>query len=296
MTENHSTVHRLSSSVGQTMIDFLVIGHVVQDVVPEGYTVGGTTTYSSITARNLGRRPGIVTRLAPDFVLPPVLHDVAVARVSSAQTTTFHNIYHDGHRQQFLLSVADAIQPDDVPAEWRAAPIVHLGPLARELDPRFATLFPHSLVCVTPQGWLRQWDESKRVRMRPWKEAREILPHVDVLVLSEEDLNGDAALMDEYARLTRIAVMTQGREGCVVFTQGQARHIPGFPAREVDPTGAGDVFAAAFFIRLQETQDPFDAARFANAVASFCVQAPGVAGIPTRSQVEERLSNSRIVL
>ena len=275
------------------MIDFLVIGHVVQDVVPEGYTVGGTTTYSSITARNLGRRPGIVTRLAPDFVWPPVLHNVAVARVSSARTTTFHNIYHDGHRQQFLLSVADAIQPDDVPAEWRAAPIVHLGPLARELDPRFAQLFPNSLVGVTPQGWLRQWDESKRVRMRPWKEAREILPHVDVLVLSEEDLNGDAALMDEYARLTRIAVMTQGRAGCIVFTQGQARHVPGFPAREVDPTGAGDVFAAAFFIRLQETQDPFDAARFANATASFCVQAPGVAGIPTREQVEERLSNSR---
>lgn len=272
------------------MIDFLVIGHVVQDVVPDGYTVGGTATYSSITARNLGRRPGIVTRLAPDFVWPDVLHDVAVTRLPSAHTTTFHNIYRDGHREQFLLSVADGIEPDDVPSDWRAAPIVHLGPLVREIDPRFARLFPGSLVGVTPQGWLRQWDDSKRVSLRVWKEAPEILPHVDALVLSEEDLNGDQALMDEYVRLSRIAVITQGPLGCTVVTNGAARQIPGFPAREIDPTGAGDVFAAAFFIRLQETGDPFESARFANATASFCVEAPGVTGIPVRRQVEERLS------
>jgi sugar/nucleoside kinase (ribokinase family) len=71
--------------------------------------------------------------------------------------------------------------------------------------------------------------------------------------------------------------------------------VPGFPAVEVDPTGAGDVFAAAFLVRLQETEDPVQAARFANAVASFCVEGPGVAGIPTREQVEERLSISRLV-
>lgn len=274
----------------ETPIDYLIIGHVVQDVVPEGYTVGGTATYSSITARNLGRRPGIVTRLAPDFVWPPALHNVAVHRVPSAHTTTFHNIYRDGHRQQFLLSVADAMQPEDIPPAWRGAPIVHLGPLNRELDTRFARLFPGALVGVTPQGWLRQWDEAGRVRMRPWEEAPEILPHVDVLVLSEEDLNGNAGLMDEYARLTRIAVMTQGRRGCVVFTGGRAYAVSGFPAAEVDPTGAGDVFAAAFFIRLQETGNPVEAARFANATASFCVEAPGITGIPTREQVEERMA------
>ncbi len=276
----------------ETSIDFLVVGHVVQDVVPDGYTVGGTTTYSSITARNLGRRPGIVTRLAPDFVWPMSLHDVAAHRIPSAKTTTFHNTYHDGHRVQYLLSIADSLQPEDIPLAWRKTPIVHLGPLNRELDPRFATLFPDSLVGVTPQGWLRQWDEAGRVRMRPWQEASQILPHVDVLVLSEEDLNGNAALMDEYVRLTRIAVMTQGARGCVVFTQGTARQVPGFPVAEVDPTGAGDVFAAAYLIRLQETQDPYESARFANATASFCVQALGVTGIPTRALVEDRLQTS----
>lgn len=272
------------------MIDFLIIGHIVQDVVPNGFTVGGTATYMAITARNLGRTPGIVTRLAPDFVLPEVLHDIQVARVDSPYTTTFHNVYHEGHRRQFLLNVADPIQPEDIPTDWFTAPIVHLGPLARELDARFAKLFPKALVGVTPQGWLRQWDESKRVRMRPWEEARDILPYVDVLILSEEDLNGDTELMDEYVTSTRIAVMTQGPKGCIVFVDGKSQHVSGFPAREVDPTGAGDVFAGAFLIRLNETNDPFQAARFANATASFSVEAPGVTGIPTRVQVEERLA------
>jgi len=273
------------------VIDFLVVGHIVQDVVPTGFTVGGTATYMSITARNLGRKPGIVTRLAPDFVLPEVLDGIQVARVDSQHTTTFHNIYHDGHRQQFLLNVADPIQPEDIPADWRTAPIVHLGPLAREIDARFAKLFPNALVGVTPQGWLRQWDDSKRVRLRPWEEARDILPYVDVLILSEEDLNGNSDLMEEYVANTRIAVMTQGPRGCVVFVDKKSHYVAGFPAREVDPTGAGDVFAGAFLIRLSETNDPIDAARFANATASFSVQAPGVTGIPTRDQVEKRLES-----
>ncbi len=271
------------------MIDFLIIGHIVQDVVPGGYTIGGTATYMSITARNLGRKPGIVTRLAPDFVVPSVLHDIVLHRLPAAQTTTFHNVYEDGRRTQFLLARADDLQPEDVPAEWLATPIVHLGPLAREVDARFAQMFPGALVGVTPQGWLRQWDGTGRVRARGWDEAPAILPHVDVLVLSEEDLNGQSDRMDDFARLTRIAVMTQGARGCVVFANGQARHLPGFPAREVDPTGAGDVFAAAFLVRLGETNDPFESARFANATASFCVEGPGITTIPTRGQVEERL-------
>jgi sugar/nucleoside kinase (ribokinase family) len=271
------------------MIDYLLIGHLVQDVVPDGYTVGGTTTYSSITVRNLGRKPGIVTRLAPDFIVPEVLHDVEIHRIPSQHTTTFHNIYKDGHRQQFLLAVADAMQPEDVPAEWRHPPIVHLAPLAREVDTRFASMFPNSLVCVTPQGWLRQWDETKRVRMRPWEEAFDILPHTDVVVLSEEDLNGNTSLIYDYACKAKIAVMTQGPRGCNIFVCDEERHVPGFPTREVDPTGAGDVFAAAFMVRYQETNDPYEAARFANATASFCVEAPGVTGIPTRAQVEQKI-------
>ena len=67
------------------------------------------------------------------------------------------------------------------------------------------------------------------------------------------------------------------------------RHVPAFPSQELDPTGAGDVFAAAFLTRYVETDDPWLAALFASAAASWSVEQEGLGGIPTRQQIEERL-------
>jgi len=112
---------------------------------------------------------------------------------------------------------------------------------------------------------------------------------VDVLVFSEEDVARDARLIREYSQLARIAVVTRGWRGATVFWNGESRECPAFRAREVDPTGAGDVFAAAFLVRLKETDDPYLAAPFANCAASFAIEGPGTTTIPTRGQVEERL-------
>jgi sugar/nucleoside kinase (ribokinase family) len=66
----------------------------------------------------------------------------------------------------------------------------------------------------------------------------------------------------------------------------------------VDLTGAGDVFASAFLVRLDETaqssgvEDPWEAARFANAVASFSVEGQGISAIPSREQVDEYLDQT----
>jgi sugar/nucleoside kinase (ribokinase family) len=66
--------------------------------------------------------------------------------------------------------------------------------------------------------------------------------------------------------------------------------VPAYPAREVDPTGAGDVYAAAFLVRYRESGDAPASALFASCVASFSVEAPGLEGIPTLAQVEERMA------
>jgi sugar/nucleoside kinase (ribokinase family) len=57
----------------------------------------------------------------------------------------------------------------------------------------------------------------------------------------------------------------------------------------VDATGAGDIFAAAFFIRLYKTRDPWEAARFATLLASHSVTRVGLDGIPTAREIEESL-------
>jgi sugar/nucleoside kinase (ribokinase family) len=112
------------------------------------------------------------------------------------------------------------------------------------------------------------------------------LPRADAIVLSLEDLAGDWALAQTWAALAPVIVVTQGKAGCTVFTRlAEPRHIPARPHAEVDPTGAGDVFAAAFFINLYETGDPFDSAAFANAVAGFSVTRPGLSGVPSSDEV-----------
>jgi sugar/nucleoside kinase (ribokinase family) len=57
---------------------------------------------------------------------------------------------------------------------------------------------------------------------------------------------------------------------------GDAEHFPAYPAVELDPTGAGDVFAASFLCSLYRHGDPREAVNFANRVAAYSVEAMGV--------------------
>jgi sugar/nucleoside kinase (ribokinase family) len=168
---------------------------------------------------------------------------------------------------------------------------VLLGPLVGEIGPDIAPLFAKpTLVTAVPQGWMRRWDETGRVFSKPWETAAAILPHLDVLVLSLEDINYDLSRLDPFFEHLALVVLTEYREGSTLYVRkndGEISRIkiPPRPANEVDPTGAGDIFATAFMIRLQETGDPIQSARFANTTASFGVEAEGVAGIPNRAQV-----------
>ena len=87
----------------------------------------------------------------------------------------------------------------------------------------------------------------------------------------------------------RRKVFTRGYRGADVHCRGERRQIDAFPANAVDVTGAGDVFAAAFLIRLGESDDVWDATRFAACAASFVVEAEGIEAMPTRDQIEARL-------
>jgi 1D-myo-inositol 3-kinase len=270
--------------------DFLAIGHVTKDLLSGGgYVVGGTVTYAAFTAHSLGLSVAVLTSAPPDLDLPRVLRGIDLHVVPSPVATTFENIYEDQRRHQFLHGTASPLKASQLPLAWKQAPIVLLGPLAGELGLDWLGVFPTALVGVTPQGWMRQWDSDGRVTSKPWLDAEKILSGVDVLVFSEQDVAGDQALVRRYAEMARIAVVTRGRSGATVFCNGSARSFPAFRVREVDPTGAGDVFAAAFLVRLRETGDPYLAATFANCAASFSIEGSGTTAISSRRQVEERL-------
>jgi 1D-myo-inositol 3-kinase len=158
--------------------------------------------------------------------------------------------------------------------------------VARELDPALAGHFSTSLVCATPQGWLREWDQTGRVRHVSLMQAREKLRAIDAMVFSAEDVNHDPHEMRSLIDAVPVVAVTRSAEGAVLYTRDGARPSPARPAELVDPTGAGDVFAAAFFTSLRRGGDPYEATAFANVVASFSIERAGVEGIPTRGAVE----------
>ena len=172
--------------------------------------------------------------------------------------------------------------------------------LTRNSHPAFISLFPRhpgSIFAATPQGWLRRWDEDGRVWPTPWTAAEEILPLLDVLILSHDDLlpfaNGNRtdadAMLSQWSMQVPLLVATDGRYGATLFQHGIAERFPAYPAREVDPTGAGDVFAAAFLVYYHRHGDPRKAVDFANCVASLSIEHVGIEGIPTMEMVRERM-------
>ena len=267
-------------------LDYLVIGHVTRDLVEGGFRPGGTATYSPRTGRALGCRVGVVTSASVDLDLSEALDGILVTCVPAAATTTFENIYIDGiaSRKQRVYEFAETLFPEMVPADWKPS-IVHLGPIGPECSPDLVDAFGDSFVGLTPQGWMRQWDEAGYVRHCAWQQPERPLARADAVVISETDLT-EPGLVGKYASLTRVLVVTTGATGCIVYTDGQSYRFPAISTDEVDPTGAGDIFATAFFIHLHKSGDISASARFANCVAAFSVNRVGLASIPSRREID----------
>jgi sugar/nucleoside kinase (ribokinase family) len=267
-------------------IDYLIVGHLAKDLTQQGARLGGTAAYASLTAHVLGVRVGVVTSWSEELPLGP-LEALRINNFLSDTTTTFENIYTKNGRIQIVRDIAPGLDYYNIPEVWRTAPIVHLGPIAQEVEPGLIRYFPSALIGVTPQGWLRAWDKDGKVYPSEWPEAAFILEQAGAVALSIEDVGGDESRIEELAASSRILVVTEAYQGSRVFWNGDVRRFRPTPVTEVDATGAGDIFAAAFFIRLHATRDPWEAARFATALSAISVTRPGLDGVPTMDEVRE---------
>jgi sugar/nucleoside kinase (ribokinase family) len=158
--------------------------------------------------------------------------------------------------------------------------------VAQEVEPDLVRRFPTALIGLTPQGWLRTWDSQGHVTPSEWPEAAFALEQVGAAVISQDDVAGDEYRIEEMAASCRVLAVTEGCDGSRLYWNGDVRRFRAPSVTEVDATGAGDIFAAAFFTRLYTTRDPWEAARFATQVASISVTRPGLDGIPTQAEVQ----------
>jgi sugar/nucleoside kinase (ribokinase family) len=292
---------------GQTdlgAVDYLAIGHVSVDMFERRYLLGGSAAYAALTARSLGQRVGVLT--SADF--EPLIIDtligrdqmltaetpIKVLRVPTQSTTCYQNEYDGNGRTQYLLGRAAALAPEHVPTEWKTAPVVHLAPLAQEIEPSLLDAFPGSMMVITPQGWMRGWDEDGKVYPVQWAYADAALARADVVIFSTDDVPVPS-LIAAYAKKAKLMVVTENRRGCLVYERGKApwRSLAFRAAREQDPTGAGDVFASSFATHYHRTGNPRISADFANAAASFVLEKRAWNGIPTPEAIADRMKRGK---
>lgn len=270
--------------------EFVSIGHVTYDIYFKEKLIGGSAVYSSLTACKLGLSTGIITSRGVDFSCNGLLKGINITGSVSPHTTTFCNSYYQGKRKQIINDVANRIKKEQIPKGWDKAKIVHICPVADEVDQEIFTFFKDSLVCLTPQGLMRRWDEKGQVYPKKWMPVLKVSSQLDVLIFSEEDIAAFPEVLENYKSLIKIVILTRGAEGSILYWRGKEIPFSAFKTEEKDPTGAGDVFAAAFLIKYYQTSDPVESSRFANCVASFAVEEKGTAGIPDLDRLIKRAS------
>jgi sugar/nucleoside kinase (ribokinase family) len=88
-----------------------------------------------------------------------------------------------------------------------------------------------------------------------------------------------------------MVAVTRGWQGVSILSREGDVDVPGYPRAEIDPTGAGDVFAAAFLVGYEERSDPQEAAVFACCAASCAVEGVGAASLGDRAEVLRRMEH-----
>lgn len=265
---------------------YRLIGHVAKDLTPEGPRLGGTVAYAGLTAAALGADVGIVTACASDVDLRPITGTELIA-FPSAESTVFNNRELPSGRTQTIVSRARSLRLDMVPVDWRHAEVVHLAPIANEIElDRLGEVRSESLF-MTPQGWLREWDENRIVRYKAWQDIREPLAAARAVVVSMEDLNNRPDEAKALAQVVRLLVITRSKYGAWLYESGKRTEIEGEHVKTVDQTGSGDIFAAVFFTELASEVEPREAARRASYLAGLSVTRKGLESIPTQIEIEK---------
>jgi 1D-myo-inositol 3-kinase len=279
-------------------VDFVAIGHVTLDQTPRGTRPGGAAYYTAMTAHRLGLRVGLLTSFGPDFPRDAIPTGIEVVNVPAERTTTFR--IGQGRigqarptRELAVLARAADLEAAALPEAWQDATLGALAPVTGEVDPSFAPAFPETSLVALPQGWMRQRGKGGILTPQPWEDADVVLPRVQALVVSHEDVEPFEKDAFEWFQQVPFGAVTRGPDGAILFVNGERYGVEADRVVAVDETGAGDVFAAALLIAYNRDGNAWDAAVTAACCAAASVEADGAAGIPDRDGLEARLAAYR---
>jgi sugar/nucleoside kinase (ribokinase family) len=253
-----------------------VVGNLSRDLVDGGPPrAGGAPFHAARALRVLGSPALIAAKCAeadrPALLPPLVALGVPVLWREGASTAGFAFRYEGDRRVMTVESLGDPWTPAEVgdlgDARW-----VHAGALARSDFPAetLAELAQDRRVSLDGQGLVRP------ARIGPLELDAdydpEVLRHVSVLKLAEEEARVLVGEPDEEA-LRSLAVpevvVTLGSRGSLVLAEGRLERVTARPVEgQIDPTGAGDGFAAAYLVSRGAGHAPAAAARRATALVA----------------------------
>jgi hypothetical protein len=295
----------------------VVVGAAARDLTPDdprGWRLGGGVTYGALTTARLGVPTGAVIGVdspASEASELDLLRDagVAVTLVPLDRSPVFENVEGADGRIQRCAEPGDPVPVSALPETWRQATAWIMAPVADELPDAWADVPSAAApVALGWQGILRDLPRGGLVRRRP-PAPSPLLDRATLVGVSRHDVESEVTvgrLLDLLAPDATL-VLTQGdgggliveRDGPGVIVERVYEAIPA--ASIVDPTGAGDVFLAAFLCArtfpkvLRRPADLHGAICLAAAAASLVVEGPGLTAVPWRDDVLGRTSAAEAI-
>lgn len=273
--------------------DYVTVGHVTLDRIedrPGGTVVqpGGGAFYSALQAARLGLRALVVTQGVPEQIeglLAPYASELDLHVIPAPHTTTLATTGSGLTRSQRVLAWAGPI----VEPLHLDSSILHLAAVARETPAAWGG--GSNFVGITPQGLVREWREGHATSLVALDPAT-LPPRFDAAVVGERERDSCHALFRAARRAGATVAVTAGARPTTVYPAWNEPPVGVVvPSRAAarDDLGAGDVFAAAFFVGLFEDMSPTQAAVFGNAAASLRVADVGAGAIGRRVDIEAAL-------
>jgi sugar/nucleoside kinase (ribokinase family) len=253
-----------------------VVGNLSLDRVDGGEPRAGGAPFHAARALRVLGRPALVSVKAAEAdrrtLLPPLVRLGLPVLWRGGDSTAAFTFHYSGDRRSMVV---DALGP-----QWRAADLrgleragwVHAGAIARSDFPAetLALLARDRRLSFDGQGLVRPARTGPLALDADFDP--EVLRHISILKLADEEARVLVGEPDADAlRSLGVpeVVVTFGSEGSLVFAEGRAERVPARAlAGEVDPTGAGDAFIAAYLVSRSSGYAPVPAARRASALVA----------------------------
>jgi 2-dehydro-3-deoxygluconokinase len=302
--------------LGESMLEFNQVEKDGAQYYLPGY--GGDTSNCAVAAARQGVRVGYITAVGADSFGVSFQQfwqkeniDTSCIKTNPEAPTGIYFVTHSQSGHEFFYyrkgSAASLIKPQDIPESYiRNTKILHVSGISQAISEQACETVIYAMQIAKRNGVKVSYDTNLRLRLWKLERAREVIheaiSHADIALPSLDDsmqLTGvkDAdQIADFYLNLgVPLVALKLGEQGCLVATKNERRKIASYKVKSIDATGAGDTFDGAFLTRLIEGDDPFSAARYANAAAAISTTGYGaIAPIPQKNQVLEFLKSSNI--